>query len=225
MEWSDVSDDSDVGPVSYGPVPDSPIQSVRYSRGNDSDSDLDIQSPQKKPRISKAKPNRRQISQLKKSTEATDMSNSVKVPERKAPEGRTADGWDNMDSAAEIEAHNWEGWDREAASEPAVSVDLVQVNGQERLYSSFVESLEWDDSMFTQMSDELFVVHGWNWRKNEATVRLLSICMFTEINLTDLFITAKFVSFKQVEKWTRGICDVPLCSISRDRKLLPCQVH
>ncbi|KAF8203233.1 hypothetical protein BJ912DRAFT_1102840 [Pholiota molesta] len=26
--------------------------------------------------------------------------------------------------------------------------------------------------MFTQMSDELFVVHGWNWRKNEATPNL-----------------------------------------------------
>lgn len=170
MEWSDVSDDSDVGPVSYGAVPDSPIHSVRYSHANDSDSDLDIQSPQKKPRITKAKPCRHQKPLHKKSTEGASIA---KASDINASEGRTTDDQDNMGDTADMEARDWEGWDRDAASEPAVLVDLPPLTSQERSYSSFVESLEWDDSMFTQMSDELFVVHGWNWRKNEATVCFL----------------------------------------------------
>lgn len=144
---SDDSDTSDISPVIYGSAPNSPVQTIRYRGGEHSDEDI-IPSPQKKPRIYRA--------------------NARQPPKRQQKTTRTKH--DIAEGAQHIEGEEWEAWDYDHTPEPTAPVDSTPTPHLEPSYNSFLESLEWDDSMFTQISEELFVVHGWNWRKNEATV-------------------------------------------------------
>lgn len=164
------SDDSDcsITPIRYGAVPNSPVHNVSYGRGaeEDTDSDFDIKSPHKKPRTSVA----RHTSHRRPAQRTTAVNNAL------APHVFN-DRDDDMVSLG------WQGQGEDVLPDGRIlpiSTDMGSQTDIARSYAMFKESLSWDDSMFTQISEDLFIVHGWNRRRNEATVRFTQfICNMT----------------------------------------------
>ena len=155
---SDDDSDCSITPIRYGAIPNSPIHNVSYGGAEDNtDSDFDIKSPQKKPRIS---------------VPASHTSRRRPAQHMSTIRNGAADTFDEHDDG--MVSPSWQGQDEDVLPDGRIlplSADMGSQTDIERSYAMFKESLAWDDSMFTQISEDLFIVHGWNRRRNEATVR------------------------------------------------------
>ena len=142
-----MSSDSEgsVAAISYGNVPNSPVHKIQYRQNNDSDSDMEIVSLQKKARIFTAPIARKRRNVNPALATSNDVNYTLDVPPEESSQW-IQDMYPLQDGLPD------------------------RLTSFETSYTLFKENLEWDDSMFTQISDTLFIVHGWNRQRKEATV-------------------------------------------------------
>ena len=151
--------------VTYAELPDSPIQKVAYE-GVFSTGDVMYATPQRKPRrpYKDRKWKRQKTSSGRVSSPIPDNPSPVlEEPWQSSP----LEVLDVEDVSADISKRSDElSMLRTPSSDvPSIAVEL------DNSYTSFVEAVMSDDCSFYQLNQKLFVVNGWNTKKNEASVR------------------------------------------------------
>lgn len=149
------SDDDDFAPatrIQYASRTPSPIQTVHYAMSDD-----EIISPQKRKRVQvNPRKTRVQSEAIHHGPEAT-----AKPKELEIHPITTAGA---LDSPSNLSDDFYDPTPEICAEALAIPENVS--------YLAFLNSLDWDDSMFTPLSNSnrLFVVHGWNNSRLEAMV-------------------------------------------------------
>lgn len=157
------SDDEDSGyttRIQYTSRSPSPVSRIQYAV---SDEELEIASPQKKKR---AYVNPRSTRCARAAPCRRDEPDTPTLPQgHELPlEISTATAVPDSPEQLSDHVHGTEHWIQAETPEPNY-LDKTS-------YLAFLNALDWDDTMFTPLSssNRLFVVHGWNSSKLEATV-------------------------------------------------------
>jgi len=144
--------------VKYG-LPDSPIQKVAYEGVSPSGE----ATPQRKPRrLYKAQNPKR------KRQKGSHVFAPIVVHEGESTSQTTINPSDVFDMDGLRAENNWPSDDiLTFQTSPRVPLQATEIDDS---YFSFVEAVLSDECSFYQLSQKLFVVNGWNIKKNETSV-------------------------------------------------------